>query len=339
MYGLTPRKVLERMGLASEVAYDELERLGVASEGPVDPNVIHVVSHDNRLDDLVKTKARSTRDRLHAYFRQEGLCDGTPYGVVDTGWAGRVVQALEDALPEDATPVRRGWFFGYMDRLDGARRPDILRGYLFDEVARTGIRGRFEQAYGPLETFTVADCGMTSDFRRTEPDGPLVPVLASETNPVLEGWPWHELRDVVFDFVNQLVLDQDLAAIGADLRPTVAAVLDAFWTHPTADEAAAWGSYLYEDDLLASSRNALATPLGARDFLRKTTDRGYEGKRLWLQGSVALTNARLRMPARAGLWFNDRLRSHGAARFLLPDRIAPRAQLLQQAVRTRRGRG
>lgn len=335
MYGLTAAAVLQRLGLDEEESEAHAARLGLASSGPVDGAVVARIVGDEQVAGLVTRRATGLRERLQDYLRQQGLSDGTPYGVVDTGWAGRVVQALEDALPEDARPPVRGWFFGYMDRPDGARRPDVLRGYLFDDVARTGVRGRFAQAYGPIETFTVADCGMTTDFVRGD-DGTLTPVLASPDNPVLADWPWELMRTTMLRFVDELVMDEDIAAVGADLRLPVAAVLEDFWDRPTAEEARAWGRYPYEDDLLASSRHRLATGLSLRDFVRKSTDRGYEGRRLWLQGSVALTGAGLRPPARAGLWAADRLRRTGAARFAVPDRALPRAHLLVQAVRARR---
>jgi hypothetical protein len=291
---------------------------------------------DERTAEAVRANATRLRELLQAYLRQEGLCDGTPYAVVDTGWAGRIVQALAEVLPDDAEPIRRGWFFGYMKRKDGYSDPQVLRGYLFDEVAETGYAGDFEQAYGPIETFTVANHGMTVGFSRN--GDRIEPVLAAATNPTLDGWPWKLFRQAVFRFVDELVLDPDIAALHADLRPAVAAVISEFWLRPTREEAEAWGRYVYEDDILARSRNHLASPMTPGDFLHKTTSKSYEGKRLWLPGSVALTPAYLRPQARLGLWVNDRLRTKGRARFLVPDGVAHRIALLRLAASTRRNR-
>ena len=259
--------------------------------------------------------------------------DGVPYALVDTGWSGRIVKALDENLPADATPLRRVWFFGYMKRSDGHQDPSVVKGYLFDEVAETGYHGDFEQAYGPLETFTVANHGVTVGFRRT--DGRIEPVLASPTNPTLADWPWDLYREAVFRFVDELVLDGDIAQVHGDLRPAVADVLTEFWLHPTRSEAQAWGRYVYEDDILASSRHLLATPIEVRDFLHKTTRRTYEGKRLWLPASVALTPAYLRPQARLGLWVNER-RRRGRLAFFLTARAARRLQLAKLGLRTRR---
>jgi len=256
-----------------------------------------------------------------------------PYALVDTGWSGRIVKALAENLPPDATPIQRVWFFGYMKRDDGHQDPSVVKGYLFDEVAETGYAGDFEQAYGPLETFTVANHGVTVGFRRN--GGRIEPVLASPTNPTLDEWPWELYRETVFRFVDELILDDDIANRYGDLRPAVADVLTDFWLRPTRAEAQAWGRYVYEDDILASSRNLLATPIEVRDFLHKTTRRTYEGKRLWLPGSVALTPAYLRPQAKLGLWVNERRRL-GRVGFFLPKRVRHRLKLAQLGLQTRR---
>jgi len=336
MYRLTIGQVLERLGVTDDEARAALNRLPrpVPPDALVEKWMVEAIVADATLAGDVRRYAVELHELLQDYLRQEGFCDGVPYALVDTGWSGRIVKALVENLPADATPIRRVWFFGYMKRDDGHQDPSVVKGYLFDEVAETGYAGDFEQAYGPLETFTVANHGVTVGFRRR--GGRVEPVLASATNPTLDGWPWDLYREAVFRFVDEWVLDADIAQLHADLRPAVAEVLTEFWLRPTRAEAQAWGKYVYEDDILASSRNLLATPLEVRDFLHKTTRRGYEGKRLWLPGSVALTPAYLRPQARLGLWINERRRL-GRIGFFLPARAARRLQLAQLGWRTRRG--
>jgi len=335
MYRLTIGQVLERLGLTDDEARAALQRLPrpAAPAALVEQWMIDAIVADAALAADVRRHAVELHELLQDYLRQEGFCDGVPYGLVDTGWSGRIVKALDENLPADATPLRRVWFFGYMKRSDGHQDPSVVKGYLFDEVAETGYHGDFEQAYGPLETFTVANHGVTVGFRRT--DGRIEPVLASPTNPTLADWPWDLYREAVFRFVDELVLDGDIAQVHGDLRPAVADVLTEFWLHPTRPEAQAWGRYVYEDDILASSRHLLATPIEVRDFLHKTTRRTYEGKRLWLPASVALTPAYLRPQARLGLWVNER-RRRGRLGFFLTARAARRLQLAKLGLRTRR---
>jgi hypothetical protein len=116
----------------------------------------------------------------------------------------------------------------------------------------------------------------------------------------------------------------------------VADVLSAFWTRPTVSEAQAWGSYLYEDDILAQSRNPLAAAIRVGDFIGKAR-RSYEGRRLWMAGSVMLSPRVVRPAARAGLWFNAVNRSEAGFRSAVPAKWRNRARLLDLAARSRRG--
>lgn len=331
MYRLRAVDVLNRLGLDDDTARTELARLGIDPAAPVTDDLVDRITGDDAVRTTVRHTATGLLERVHAYLRQEGLCDGTAYAIVDTGWAGRIARALEDALPPDATPMRRGYFFGYMSRTDGYHSPEVLRGYLFDEVAGTGFAGEFAQAYGPLETFAVANHGMTVDFIV---DDSVEPVLASDTNPALADWPWELYRHTLLEFVDEWVLDADLANTAADLRPAVAEVLEEFWSHPTRDEARAWGAFVYEDDVLSKSRNRLAVGWSATEFARKIVHRGYEGRQLWLNGAVALTSAPLRPAARAGLWVND-CRANGGRSAFLPAAFRRRLPLAAAMWRVR----
>jgi FMN phosphatase YigB (HAD superfamily) len=334
-YRMTPVAVLKRLGLTDDEALEAAKRLSLPNETmrlTADSDILRRMLGDPTVVTAVRSRARKLLARVHGYLRQEGLGDGTPFAIVDTGWAGRIAAAFSDVLPEDTGGLRRGYLFGYKKEDDGCALPDVLRGYLFDEYSQTGYQGQFKTAHGPLETFTVANHGMTTDFAKEATR--YAPILASEENPTLEGWPWQLVRDTMFRFVDELVLDKDIARTGADLRAPVAAVLDEFWTRPTRSEAQSWSQYLYEDDILGQSRHPLAAPITVSDFFGKA-HRSYEGRRMWMSGSVMLSSRSVRPAARVGLWLNDVRRSEEGMRSALPSTWR-RAAILR---RQRRARG
>jgi hypothetical protein len=333
MYRSSPIEILSRLGIEEDDARDALSRLGIEPDArPTSENLIKQLVRDDEIVRQARMSGQQLLQRVQGYLRQEGFCDGVRSAIVDTGWAGRIVESLANVLPDDAAPLARCYLFGYMKRANGYASPEVLRGYLFDEYAETGFAGHFNDAYGPLETFTVADHGMTTDFRERE--GRFEPVLASDHNPILVDWPWAEFRETVFRFVDELVLDSDIANVRADLRTPVAAALTAFWSNPTEEESRAWGAYIYEDDILASSHNSLASEITLGDFLGKARP-SYEGRRVWLQGSVMLSHPMLRPAARAGLWLNERRRSSPGLTSLMPAQLRQRARLLAIAARSR----
>ena len=65
--------------------------------------------------------------------------------------------------------------------------------------------------------------------------------------------------------------------------------MDAFWTHPTAAEARAWGCYPYDSDPAGTAARPLARPLTIE------TGQSHRGDRAWIAGSLALSTE----PARA----------------------------------------
>ncbi len=335
MYRLSAFQVLQRLGLGDDPARAALMRLGLDDSAPATEDVIEQLTGDEQIGREIRDSAGQLLERVRGYLRSAGLFDGTPYAVVDTGWAGRIVESLTALFPPGVEPLERCYLFGYMKLKGAYSAPDVIRAYLFNEWAGIGCREGLDQAYGPLESFAAANHGMTVDF--LGPERGYEPVLASPTNPVLDGWPWETYRATLMRFVDEWLLDEDIAARDADLRSGVADVLTEFWSRPSVDEAAAWGSFVYEDDILGASRNTLAKAIRPGDFLGKV-GRRYEGKRLWLAASVQLSPAPVRPFARAGLWFNECRRSEQGTAAFLPRKWARRADLIRLAATTRSAR-
>ncbi|ROP33431.1 hypothetical protein EDD30_6411 [Couchioplanes caeruleus] len=78
----------------------------------------------------------------------------------------------------------------------------------------------------------------------------------------------------------------------ADLRPAIAQTLSTFWLTPTYEEAVAWGTYPYDSDPLARATRPLASPFRPDELTPVLNGHALnQGKRAWLQGSLAISNS------------------------------------------------
>jgi hypothetical protein len=146
---------------------------------------------------------------------------------------------------------------------------------------------------------------------------------------VLDGWPWFDLfRTSVATFVDALPIeDDDLVALDSDLRAPVLDVLKGFWDHPTDDEVATWGRFVFEDDILGTSHNHLAQPYRWSEIVGKVRTGEPPRNRVWPAGCARVSP----IPVRAAValfW---------AARDTPRHELVPqRARQLVQQARVRR---
>lgn len=125
----------------------------------------------------------------------------------------------------------------------------------------------------------MGDHGIVSGYRRNA-DGTISPSLLSARNDAAAAWGLPLYRSVLYAFTDALVREGALPP--GDPRPLVYQVLDAFWCHPTHDEALAWGSYPYDSDPVGAAIRPLARPFTEADYER--------GDRAWLAGALALSS-------------------------------------------------
>ena len=322
LYLLSNEQVLRRLGLDDEAVAATLLRHGLP---PLerDPEIAALLSADAEVTAAVRVAAVEAQQLLRDYLIQEGLTDGVPFALVDTGWEGQMVQSMHDVLAPLGVGVERVFFLGRLQRNRGFENPEAITGYFFDERAGTGFVEATMQLRWLLEAFCAADHGMTIGF--TETSTGIEPVLVSADNPALGRWPfWDIYRQATYTFAELCIWDADLIEVNADLRAPVNALLSELWFHPRDDEAAVWGQFPF-DDLLASDWHPLARPIGLGDFATRAKA-GYAGHRIWIPGSIQMSAPAVRPFARAGLWLKESLEDARSAG------VPPLAHLRAEAV-------
>ncbi len=157
---------------------------------------------------------------------------------------------------------------------------------MYNTATGLGTRWRVPDAPFAVETFCMGDHGIVTGYRRSAASR-VDPVLAAPDNPPARAWGLPLYRQALHAFCSALTTAGPIP--DDDIRPAIWQVMDAFWVHPTAAEASAWGSYPYDSDPAGTAVRPLARAL--------TIEAGqcHRGDRAWIAGSLVLSTE----PARA----------------------------------------
>lgn len=273
----TARTALARAGLDAEHLW-RATGLGWAAPDRADrvlsePEAARLSAELQRepLRSRVLEAARESLDLASDYVRQEGFAEtGHRSALVDLGWRGHSARAF-DALVRHVggAPVEHlflGLYSGARLVRQGAC-PPVLSAWLFDrDRGRAPDPRRLERPNVVLEMFCAGTEGRTLGYRREGTR--VVPVLSAPVNgPVLD-WGLQDVRDVIADVVQGCCDGLTAQHLHVDLAGPAWDVLQAFWSHPTSAEAAAWGSFPWEEESYPPVYR-LAGPLPPRQLLRR----------------------------------------------------------------------
>ena len=115
--------------------------------------------------------SREAYETLHGYLLQEGLADGTSFGIVDTGWTSSIQRNLR-LLLDDIPPVT-GFYFGMTEPQRAA--DGVCSTWLFGQKD-AAVQARFHRS---LFTCMCAAPNAASSGYRVE-NGRYVPVIQEE---------------------------------------------------------------------------------------------------------------------------------------------------------------
>ncbi|WP_157121795.1 hypothetical protein [Nocardia miyunensis] len=230
-----------------------------------------------RTDEIKSTASQritETRHLLIEYARQHSLADSRT-GLVDAGWTGRMIGSLVTVCEEAGFERPHVLFWGHEPRPTGWTDPDRVAAYMYNTATHQGTHWRVPDAPFVVETFCMGDHGIVSGYQRA-PAGHVEPILQSHNNRPAEDWGLNIYRSTLYAFADAVT---DLTD---NPRPLIHELMNTFWCHPTAAEAAAWGAYPYDSDPAGTAVRPLARALSVQG-----PDRG---DRAWLAGSLALSS-------------------------------------------------
>jgi FMN phosphatase YigB (HAD superfamily) len=245
---------------------------------------LHPLLDEHKIIELILQKSNQQYKILIHYLNQEKLLDKIPKGVVDLGWFGSSYDSLLPILKSQDAALDMGLFFGLRSRSQ-KDRSSSKKGYFFDERSQTGFASALPGlGIVPIEIFCAADHGTVVSF--VEKNGQACPLFKEEGSQSAIDWGLPLVRDAVYNFAENLLLDIGLVNPHADVREASAELLNSFWLTPTKVEAIAWGDFPWEKghsektDFLAEPYTWLHV---AQSFLtmRLTAHQG-----IWIEGSI-----------------------------------------------------
>jgi hypothetical protein len=286
-----------------------------------DVPVLMDVFRSGRFLDAVALQRARNRELVLGYLAQEGIFDGVPQAIVDSGWAGQIHRALCDLLVGQGASPAECFYFGFKER-SIPEWSDLRHWYLYSLMegrsdARfrpEGLEERYVIAY--LEVFCAAEHGTLVRYDRRE--GEIVPVFPMGWRHSTGPWGIGTMRETIALVAERVALETATLEAALGLRPAIKTLFETFWLDPSPEEAAAWGTFpldLGEGDgsqtvslAAAYTWNELARALRAgRDTRRRHS---YH----WIPAGLALTSPPLRAAMQLYFGLRDGLGRIGSGR-------------------------
>lgn len=263
--------VLRQAGLSPEERAGVLGELAVSGKRPLSPGerraLFQKLKACPRFLFLMDRNSRQALPGLAGYLRQEGLLEGIPWALVDSGWMGSIQETLAQALALlGAAQGPRGYYWGLY------RAPQLGRWACYSFSPGRELKRQAGFCPGFFEAALAAPQGMALGYE--ERRGRFIPRLG---DPPHGGTLSQELEELFADYGEKLLQEgapRNLLGRAAAELPRVCSLLEQLMTWPTRQEASAFGALPFWDSPLEGAAGPLASPPG--------------GKSPWPEGSAAL---------------------------------------------------
>jgi FMN phosphatase YigB (HAD superfamily) len=277
---------------------------------------------------MVQERAAVVAKTTLAYLAQEGLTDGTPSALVDAGWGGRTAAAFDHLLDQAGAPQVSHFLMGIRGSSDDlARRGDSqLYAWLFDEQTHPTSTRELPSSHTLIEMLCAGTTGRTLGYELR--GSRYEPVLAAPHNTPVVDWGLPDVQRTAAKVAELVSPHLTTEATRIDTRAAIMSVLRSFWVHPTKAEAAAWGTFPWEEEI-ATPYAPLAQRVTTTEVIARLLrgDRHIRRVNSWRAGSALASTQPWQALLRLRGWQLD-----NRARF----RRVPRRLRLEWAARFRR---
>lgn len=294
---ITVSEISRRLGLTLDEFLPFLSSGGLEAYR-ADPNrpvakddlpILYKVLDDALLAEFVTKKSRHIFELTLSYLEQEGLFDGVPHALADTGWRGSSQYAVSALMHKGGLRPQSGLTGFYLGLNCDAHRfaNDTLEAFLFDW--RTCSRDDTLYCFICFEMLFAADHARTRCYSQEQ--GVIVPVLAeAPAEDQLALVRIHHDYAVAFAArasrsIGFGVFDEELICVARRLSR-------AFICSPRPIEAEVYGEWPIASEMCEGDFQRMAPPMGGMQFVRCAL--GLEKvKGYWPQASLVRSSCHL----------------------------------------------
>jgi FMN phosphatase YigB (HAD superfamily) len=261
---------------------------------------LRAVFSDPSVSQKIIAEAQKRRSIVVRYLKQEGLFDCTPSAIIDVGLTGKTLDSLSALFHDKGVrAVPYGFFFGLVadvSNVEPVRSP--REGFYVDSHRGKSEPVTLEHRNTMLEMFCAGDHGQVCSY--AERGGIVEPVLKEPTNALVLKWGLTEVRKAVSAFVKEFEWQRSAISDFQPLGRVIGKAMKEFWSHPTYQEAHAWGSFPYIDDQTEAYWKPLAEPFTILDVSHAARGRVIQKHiHSWNAASGILTSVSLRAGMRS----------------------------------------
>lgn len=291
---ITFEKMMNRAGLTKSEAEEIAEQCGykerycqVLTYTEID-QIKEFLRKSALFQSYVKRHSEEAYPNVMGYLRQEGLLDGTPFAVVDSGWLGTIQKSLTRLLrTENSKSTVQGYYFGLYETPAESSAADY-KAFYFEQ--KGGLRRKAHFSNCLFELVFSSPEGMTLGYEKRGED--FYALESQKRNPngniILD-------NAVCLETYVQKFLETGTFP-GGNSSARAEHLLTLLMSSPVEMEVILFGKGQFCDDILESQMQPLAAELTYREiqnlrFVRKLLimlgiRKGVIRDSAWIEGSI-----------------------------------------------------
>ncbi|MBF0503477.1 MAG: hypothetical protein HQL14_00090 [Candidatus Omnitrophica bacterium] len=296
-YKLSVESVCKRLSFTPSQAKDVLVQYGFDEHSWDKPlnkegeNKLKDCFKSHLFGDWFQSKIITDFNNITGYFKQEGVWEACPFGLVDIGWLGNQQYTFNKILDKcNHLPHQsiKGFYLGITEAVKKYPK-DQLFGFLFDlSRSRKRISLRNNHLY---EVFAACDQRRTAHF--DSKDGKFFPVFSPLVPKKVIDWGIALQQEGILEFCSMMIANCPSDLFKEEYYyPALEKILNQFINKPSSGEAQIYGQFPIDGEMTESNLGQIAPRISRKQFWTACLNL-KEFRLFWIQAVFV----------RSGLWF------------------------------------